>query len=377
MNIALDSQPPNSAAAVSGKKSFLRPFLLGARKKVTLTAPDLPFSGRPAESRPVLSELNHIQRHAEDFKSVSSPTNRTVDTPRAGTRLAAIGDNYLHVQLPESPYEETAFASEDDPPALSQQSATLSSKRAMVKIGIDPAASMTVEVKPQDGPREAMIPVLPRVAQLRGTTSSNSPISPSPLSSSLKSTGIDPQTPTPTPTARLPEVAQTPSPSPTTPTPGTPAPAPATPLTSITPLTPIIPPSPMTSPPRKERRERTERHERSERSAKESSKSRSTNKGSRSEGESRSHRRERDPTRVRTRSKPVSEEESWLEVLLHDLPFGPDKKMVSSSLPLSLREARANDQFQALESIKKDWRIFLAELVGLMALAYVVQASGW
>jgi hypothetical protein len=337
VNITLDPQPPKSAAAVSGKKPFLRPFLLGGRKEVIPKPPDLPFPGRPAELRPILPELNHVQRPLEDFKPMTYPDSKThaagyrsVDTHHNGTRVAAIGDDYLHVQLPESPYEETAFISEDDPP-LPQLSRPSTAKQGVVTLQIDPAASMTVEVKPQDGPEEAMTPVLPRVAQLRGSTSLNSPISPSPLSSSLERTGLESSTPTPT--SRVAEVAQSPSLSPTTPTP-----TPATPLTSVAPLTPIIPPSPMTSAPRKERRERTERHERSERSAKESSKSRSTNKSSRTKAESRSHRHEREPTRVRTRSKPVPEEESWLEVLLQDLPFGPDEKMVSISVLAVLGE---------------------------------------
>lgn len=33
-------------------------------------------------------------------------------------------------------------------------------------------------------------------------------------------------------------------------------------------------------------------------------------------------------------------------------------------------------QLRVLESVKTDWRIFLAELVALVGLAYVVQASG-
>jgi hypothetical protein len=96
-----------------------------------------------------------------------------------------------------------------------------------------------------------------------------------------------------------------------------------------------------------------------------------------------------------SRSEKVEKEDTWLEVVFEDLPFGPDQNMVSApsfsfflvpSLSLHLPSPRCDlviarpntdTQSRAMESIKRDYKIFIAEIIALGGLAYVIQRSGW
>jgi hypothetical protein len=390
-----------------GKRSFLRPFLLGGGKvwkKVKSDASDT------AMQRNVLAELNHVQRHTEN-PVLSKEKYRMVDTPvdaKPRSKGTPIGDDYLHVELPESPYEETAYISMDDHEHETRgretKEMTVQPSSKSLEIAVLQGEAKRAEAEPG-----VMTPIPPRVARLRGDHTPSSPRGGvsrpgSPRTPITPGLMADQSPLTPTTVAPTPITAPLTPPSPAF-TPTSPTSTPPTPVLPATPITRLEDPIPV-QPTLRDRDKPTEKRRHRTPHEHESSSRESRSRSKRSDDESRSrqhqhtddgvrrHRHRDDDDDERRRAKRHERQkskrqiarvrESWLEVLLQDLPFGPDKQMVSHISPrtpchltVSMCRQAADDQFRALDKIKKDWRIFVAELVGLMALAYVIQASGW
>jgi hypothetical protein len=292
-----DRRDPPSSARIEvkkGTKSFLRPFLLGGRKKK---------GEMPAAAM-------HKSRREE------------------GSEVHAIGkmvDEHLQVELdtPESPYEERALIDRDGSEA-SPVWAPLAGKKGVSKRVAEMRVDESVPASPGVmTPTTAKVPLTP--------ITPNTPVSPSIVNSSIPS-------PVPTPTTAVIQLSPIEVEVPLTPI-------------SIKPITPSLatttPPSPIISTPssrkpttptgiikppthKKRGHERDHDHHRHHhRNPDETSDERRKRKD-------REHARREDRSEERgSRSseiEKVEKEATWLEVVFEDLPFGPDKNMVSALL---------------------------------------------
>jgi hypothetical protein len=340
-----DRRDPPSSARIEAKKStksFLRPFLLGGRKKK---------GEMPAAAM-------HKSRREE------------------GSEVHAIGkmvDEHLQVELdtPESPYEERALIDRDGSEA-SPVWAPLAGKKGVSR--------RVAEMRVDEGVPSSPGVVTPTTAKVPLT-----PVTPiSPVSPSIVDSPIPSPVPTPTTASRLtPVETDIPlNPEPTTPI--SPSLAPPAPSTTSTPIstTPTTTNKPSAHRERGHERGRDHHHRNPDETSDERRKRKEREHARRKEvfeGEMRARS---------SRSAEVEKEDTWLEVVFEDLPFGPDRNMVSplflfqlhsSSLRCTRLVTRPNTdtQSRAMESIKRDYRIFLAEIIALVGVAYVIQRSGW
>lgn len=337
-----------------GKRSFLRPFLLGGGKGGKKVKSDTSDMGL---QRPVLAELNHVQRHTAD-PVLSKEKYQVVDTTdgtEAGLNATPIGDDYLHVELPESPYEETAYISTDDHGPETQgrrpQNLTVQPGPKSLEIAI-----LQEEEKRAGAEPTPMTPIPPRVAELRGDHTTSSPRGSRPGSpKTFHTPGLmadqSPLTPTTVPPTPITAPVTPPSPAltPTSPTSIPPTPVlPVTPINGLEYPIPVQPTSHDRDKPTETRRHRTPpEHESSSRESRSRSK-RSDDQGrskrpQRTDDGGRRHRhrdaddnerrRAKRHERGRSERQVARVQESWLEVLFQDLPFGPDKQIVSHICP--------------------------------------------
>ena len=302
-----DGDTPISAGVGTGKgkKSFLRPFLLGGRKKKGET---------PAA-------VMHKSRKEEEF-----------DVPKNQDGFEGVVDDHLQVDLevPESPYEETAFISEGDGHRdgddVGQDSPVWAPLAAKGKKGTsNRVAEMRIdEVIPSSPgivtPNTPSIPLTP-VTPVSPVSPSivNSPILPpvpSPFTAFIQISPIEAQVPI----SPIPITPITPSQAITAP----PSPIGSTPNTPI-PITPITTSKPSTH--RESERKLESGRDRHHRNSEETSDERRKRK----EREREHSKRERGSEEKRSRPSrsDVEKEDTWLEVVFEDLPFGPDRNMVS------------------------------------------------
>jgi hypothetical protein len=292
---------PNSAetGASQGKKSFLRPFLLGGRKKQRVEIP---------------AAVMHKSRKEEEF-----------DIPKSQVGYQGMADGRLQVDLetPETPYEDSAEISKHDDSQPSPVWAPLGK-------GKKGTSKRVAEIRVDEGDPTSPGVMTPMSAKAPPTPTTITPVTPVSQSNVLS--------PVPTPSTAFIQLTPIEGDIPFSPVPITPiTPSPAITIAPLamrstpnTPLatTPTIPTSKSTAQRESgrpsdlggdrlrhhhrkpeetsdERRKRKERERRSERG---------------SEGEKRSRS---------SRSEDVEKEDTWLEIVFEDLPFGPDKNMVS------------------------------------------------
>ena len=308
-NIPDRGQVPQSARiGGKGKRSFLRPLLLGGRKKkdesINMVMP---------------SAVNHVSRNA---KEIDTSDSDMVDSPLALTQTpdgyVGILDDYLHVgQDMESPYEETAFVSDDTKspgwaPLRGRSKEVLGSE---IEPGIDLSSSgATFSIPVTPNPTDSPI-AIPTIA--------SSPDSPPPSPLVTPPATFSAPTPITAVVPITPETVETPS-NPIIPmTPITqPAIFPTSPSIA-TPITPV-PDSPFITPVKSSFDQ--------EQSMRSSEGKPDHNRVEELRDIDSAHRervkRERRSERART-SRKIEPEISWLEMVFEDLPFGPDKNLVS------------------------------------------------
>jgi len=308
-NIPDRGQVPQSARiGGKGKKSFLRPLLLGGRKKK---------DGSAIMEKP--SAMNHVSRNA---KEIDKSNDDIVNSPQTMTQTpdgyVGILDDYLHVgQDMESPYEETAFVSDDTKspgwaPLRGRSKEVLGSE---IEPGIDLSSSgATFSIPVTPNPTDSPI-AIPTIA--------SSPDSPPPSPLVTPPATFSAPTPITAVVPITPETVETPS-NPIIPmTPITqPAIFPTSPSIA-TPITPV-PNSPFITPVKS-----SFDQEQSMRSSEGRPDHKRVQEFKSNENAHRERvKRERRSERART-SRKIEPESSWLEVVFEDLPFGPDKNLVS------------------------------------------------
>lgn len=361
LEVSLPAAEPRSAS--HGKRSFLRPFLLKSKKKTPANlgplppTPPRPSANRSPPPAPAIGSPDEDWTHVSPQLHAAHPVRSdTVMTDRSD--VSAIVDEYLQDLKPEleSPYEETAFIEESEgsnpvthplrqatiPDAPSQQVTPMGSPLTATPDTVSRAPAATIQTRQADhGP-----PV--SVAQL-----STPPIS------AIPDTPASPSAPT---IAKVDSAFN--DPSELHGTQGT------------------------ASPPRSRhpdaerdsrRRREDDQHERHR------SRARERDGGGRGTGDEdrreRLRRREQehrrsDDKRERRSRKEREEPPTWLEGVFDGLPFGPNISTVSP-YQISRQEQLMNVQVKVVDSVQRDWRLFMAELIALVGLAYVVQASGW
>ena len=355
-----DRRDPPSSARIEvskGKKPLLRPFLLGGRKKKG----EMPVAAMHKSKREGGSDVHSSEKIVDDHLQVD------LEIPEGPSEDLALTPNY----------HDGGEASPVWAPLVGKQGV---SKR-VAEMRIDEVVPSSPGISTSDITNVPLTPITP-----------STPVSPPIVNSPTPS-------PIPIPTTALIELTPLETSRPITPVPITPI----TPsLANTIPPSPIIstssspiPTTPTTTTKSSSRREpgherdRDHHHhrkpnetsgERNKRKAREQARREDGSEGSRSRA---------------SQSEDVEEEDTWLEGIFEDLPFGPDKNMVSApsfssllvpSLSLHLSSPRCtllvprpntDTQSQAIESIKRDYKIFIAEIIALGGLAYVIQRSGW
>ena len=284
-----------------GRKSFLRPFLLGGRKKK---------GEMPAAAM-------HKSRKEEEF-----------NVPKSQDGFQGVGDDHLQVDLesPESPYEDTASPSKDEVGGVGEASPVgaplVKGKKGVTKrvaaMRIDEVAPSSPGIVTPKTPNITLAPITPAT-----------PVSP-----------LNVPSPVPTPTTAFiqlsPIEAQVPiSPIPITPiTPSQAIKTPPSPIGSIPntpiPTTHVIPAGTISSHRESERKLESGR-DRHHRNREETNDERRTRKEREREREHSKRERGSGERKPRSSRSDVEKEDTWLEVVFEDLPFGPDKNMVSAS----------------------------------------------
>lgn len=307
---------PQSAGLMGkGKKSFLRPLLLGGRKKRDKAQ----AVGTPTNTR--------HQSRKEEIRKMSY---NVIDTPHVQGGYEGIEDDYLHVEgTVESPYEETAFISDDPVPEWAPLAAKNDEKKKVSKRVVELGVEATAEVpsSPVAGgttPRTPLTPV---------TFPINSPVIPSPVLSPVLSPILSPvSVPVSTPVTASMQIIPTESDArprtiePVTPmTPPIGIVIPVSPVISSAPSTPI-PDTPVVALSRSAEREPSTR--KSDRSP-DHKRVRELKHIARGERESGRREAKGERESKSKQSKKIEAEISWLEQVFEDLPFGPDKNMVS------------------------------------------------
>jgi len=415
------SQPVSAGVGSKAKKSFMRPFLLGKSKK------GLTMKEEVERSPLHIPEMRHPPRNDRHETRVQKPDSgfQMIDTPQQSGR--GIRDDYLHVEVPESPYEETAYISDHDDtaptPELSSRTMDDGAKakeipNEIVDLRVDlevkalTPVNATITPSPSPSPAamngqgkmnpntlaqptspafglDSPLPLSPANEVTPTTAIPSSPVPPSPRSAPTPMTAIVQVSPI---FPATPSISVSPL-SPLTPlTPLIPTAEHTPPLTPITisltpidqtaktaslPNTPLTPLTSLTSIPipvqtaQKQQVEKDLSKPKGHSSRGHGARNRSKPKGEKGRRKSKDekHRKSQSP------KPPSAEGDTWLELVFEDLPFGPDKNMVS---PLFFfPQGKADKQYRAIETIKKDWKIFTAEIICLVGFAYIIQVSGW
>lgn len=411
-------QPVSAGVGSKAKKSFMRPFLLGKSKK------GLTMKEEVERSPLRIPELRHPPRteHHENPSDRPESGFQMIDSSRQA--VSGIRDDYLHVEVPESPYEENAYISDNDDtaptPGLSSrtidggaEAEEIPNQIVDLRVDLEVKALTPVNatITPSPSPSLAAMngqgqvnpntlaqPISPAfgidsplplslASEVTPTTAiPSSPVpnssrsAPTPMTAIVQVSPILPATPSRSLTPLLPLTPLTPLvPTAEHTPPLTPISIPLTPIdqttktasvpnTPLTPLTSISIPIPTTH--------RQQVEEDSSKPKGRSSRDHSPKDRSRIKDDN-ERKRPKDKTSRKSRaSNTLSEEQdTWLELVFEDLPFGPDKNMVS---PLFFfPQGEADNQYRAIETIKKDWKIFTAEIICLVGFAYIIQVSGW
>jgi len=411
-----EGQPVSAGVGSKAKKSFMRPFLLGKSKK-GLTMKE------GVERSPLhIPEMRHPPRNEQHQEPPKRPESgfQMVDSPRQA--VSGIRDDYLHVEVPESPYEETAYISDNDdtaptPGLLSRtidggvEVKEIPNEIVDLRVDLDVKAltpvNATITLSPSPLPAAmngqgkvnpntliqptspAFVPPSPGIAETPTTAIPSSPVlnsprsAPTPMTAIVQVSPILPATPSISLSPLLPLTPLTPLiPTAEHTPPLTPISIPLTPIdqttkTASVPNTPLTPLTPLTSIPvpvptaQKQQVEEDLSKPKGRSSRDHAPKDRPRIK------DDNERKRPKDKTSRKPRaSKTLPEKrDTWLELVFEDLPFGPDKNMVS---PLFFfPQGKADKQYRAIETIKKNWKIFTAEIICLAGFAYVIQASGW
>jgi hypothetical protein len=292
--------PPSSARieAKKGTKSFLRPFLLGGRRKKG----EMPAAAMHKSKREEEFEVHAIEKMVDEHLQVEFDT-------------------------PESPRETTASTPQHNSDGDDDGSGEPSPVWAPLGKGKKGVSRRVAEMRVEGSVPASPGVVTPITAKIPLTpVTPSTPVSPPIVNSSTPS-------PVPTPITAFIELTPVEASIPFTPvpiTPITPSPATTTPPSPIisTPSSPI-PNTPTTTSTPSAHRERG--HERGRdhhhRNPDETSDERRNRK-------EREHARRKEgfegEQRARSsRSEKVEKEDTWLEVVFEDLPFGPDRNMVS------------------------------------------------
>lgn len=292
-----------------GKKSFLRPFLLGGRKKKAVEIPK--------------------REEQELFDLINTPQ----DEKEEG--YEGIVDDYLGIEVgPESPYEETAFVSDGkhDEVQASPVWAPLTGKGK-----VNGASKRVVELRVEPGskviPPVVISPITSR--SLIPSTTATPRVFDSPVTSPV----LSPTSSVLTPTTAIPlasvEVQSPLTPIPTTPT--TPSlsitvsSSPASDTTTV-PSTPRVTPS---EPSSNRASHGDNNHYRNREKTSEERQGRKEREHNRHEEGKRSDSERRSSSNRSTKNEKDEKEDTWLEGVFEDLPFGPDRNMVSHHFSLS------------------------------------------
>jgi hypothetical protein len=284
-----EREVPSSAGigTSKGKKSFLRPFLLGGRKKKGVEIP---------------AAVMHKSRKEEES---------------AGEGLV---DDHLQVDLetPETPYEDSAEISKYDDSQPSPVWAPLgkgkkgTSKR-VVEMQIEEGVPTSPGVMTPISAKAPLTPIIPIT-----------PISPSNVLSPIL-----------TPTTALIQLTPIEIDIPFSPVPITPITTPPSP-TESSPGSPILTTPIVTTSQSSSHRESARHSDHGGDRLQQHHRKPEETSDERRKREEREHiKRKRGPEgerRSRSSRNDVEREDTWLEIVFEDLPFGPDKNMVSPLL---------------------------------------------
>jgi hypothetical protein len=300
-----DEDTPSSAGIGTGrgKKSFLRPFLLGGRKKKG----EMPAAAMHKSKREEGSEVHAIEKMVDDHLQVD-------------------------FEIPESPQEIIASTPQHDSDGDEHGSGEASPVWAPLGKGKKGVSKRVAEMRVDEG-----VPSSPGISTPITAQAPLTPLTPvtpiSPVSPSIVDSPIP--SPVPTPITAFIDLTPVEASIPFTPvpiTPITPSLATTTPPSSMisTPSSPI-PTTPTTtnksSAHRDSGRKLGHGHDRHHhRKPDETSDERRRRKD-------REHARREDRSEERrarsSEIEKVEKEDTWLEVVFEDLPFGPDQNMVS------------------------------------------------
>jgi hypothetical protein len=364
-----DGEIPSSAGIGTGKgkKSFLRPFLLGGRKKKG----EMPAAAMHKSRKEEEFDVQPIEQMVDDHLQVE------FEIPESTQEIIA--------STPQYEIDGNEHGSGEASPVW----APLAGKKGVSKRVAEMRVDGSVPASPW-----VVTPITPNIP-LTPITSST-PASPSIVDSPIPS-------PISTPTTAVNQLTPVETDIPLTPEPTTPITAtlavktppsrirfaPNTPM-HITPTIPTSKSSAHREPSRDSDHGHDRHHHRNPEETSDERRKRKDREHARREEGSEGEWRARS-----SRSQNVEKEDTWLEVVFEDLPFGPDKNMVSppssslsfsfllflSSTPVNVQSScpRVNidTQSRAMESIKRDYKIFLAEIIALVGVAYVIQRSGW
>jgi len=357
--------PPISARieVSKGKKSFLRPFLLGGRRKKG----EMPAAAMPKSKREGGSEVHAIEKMVDDHLQVD-------------------------FEVPDNPQETIASNPRHDSDGNDDGSGEASPVWAPLGKAKKGVSKRIAEMRIDE--------VVPSSPGFVTPNTPNIPLTPITPSTPVSPPIVDspPSSPVPTPTTGLIELTPEEASRPITPvpiTPITPCLANTTPSTSSSPIPTALTTTTRSSSHREPGhvRDRDHHHHRTPEES-------SDERRKRKEREREHIKRERGSEERRARSSEIEKVEvekeiTWLEAVFEDLPFGPDQNMVSASsfssllvpsLSLHLPSPRCtlvvprpntDTQSRAMESIKRDYKILIAEIIALGGLAYVIQRSGW
>lgn len=372
-----EGQPVSAGVGSKAKKSFMRPLLLGKSKKK-------PTMKEGVERSPLhIPEMRHPPRNDRHETRVQKPDSgfQMIDTPQQSSR--GIKDDYLHVEVPESPYEETAYISDNDhtapTPGLSSrtidggvEAKEIPNEIVDLRVDLEVKAltpvNATITPSPSPSPAamngqgkvnpstlaqptspafgmDSLLPLSPanEVTPTTAITSSpvpNSPRSaPTPMTAIVQASPILPATPSISVSPLSPLTPLTPLiPTAEHTSPLTPISIPLTPIdqttktasvpnTPLTPLTSISIPIPTTH--------RQQVEEDSSKPKGSSSRDHAPKDRPRIKDDNKPKRPKDKTSRKPRNSKILFEErDTWLELVFEDLPFGPDKNMVSPLLPI-------------------------------------------
>jgi hypothetical protein len=288
-----DRRDPPSSARIEvnkGKKSFLRPFLLGGRKKKG----EMPAAAMHKSKREEGSEVHAIEKMVDDHLQVD-------------------------FEIPEIPQEIIASTPQHDSDGDEHGSGEASPVWAPLGKGKKGMSKRVAEMRVDESVPASPGVVAPTTAKVPLTpVTPISPVSPSIDTVLTPTTAVNQVTPVETDIPLTPEPTTPIIPSPVNTTP----PSPSTPSTPI-PTTPTTTNKPSAQRERGHERGRDHHHRNPDETSDERRNRKEREHARRKEGF------EGEQRARSSRSEKVEKEDTWLEVVFEDLPFGPDRNMVS------------------------------------------------